>query len=381
MGRSFGAAPTGLARLWRVGRARQRYRVVARMPYGREKAAAVVDVVRLADAAGDLDLRFAARLLATDSHPFGPEPARAIETFRWCLDLVDRGAAPHGHEPRFLHMFKLVTMVMIMDPQVPRAAVERMLDDMRRYFMVAGEPLGAVHLSRETFARQLGDRAAAAEEYRRLCVVPRGARADCVACESTLKVEHLTWLGRYEEAAATPVPHDSDCCSHQPGTLLTAPLLPYLRTGRFAEAVDAHHRGYQPFDSPVFLDATAEHLRFCGLSGNHERGLEVVRDNLHLLDDLGPAWAQLLFCAAAAQLLGQVVEAGDGDIAVPSRSTADGRFAVTAAGLRDELTERARDTARRFDHRNGTTEVSSLVTDLLAAQPVVNHLPLRNDHR
>ena len=50
MGRSFGAALTGLAR--RVGRARQRYRVVARVPYSREKAVAVVDVVRLADAAG-----------------------------------------------------------------------------------------------------------------------------------------------------------------------------------------------------------------------------------------------------------------------------------------------------------------------------------------
>ena len=67
--------------------------------------------------------------------------------------------------------------------------------------------MNPVHQYRARVARHVGDRETAAEQYRLWAASPRGDMSDCIGCEPSDKVGHLSWLGRYEDAidVATPV--------------------------------------------------------------------------------------------------------------------------------------------------------------------------------
>lgn len=351
-----------------------------RMPYGRTRTTTVEEVIRHADARGAEKLRFAARMLATGSYTYGGEPAKAFVTFAWCLATYDRQGAGQEDEHELLWQFKWMANKMTDFPDIPLPRANAVLDDMERRYRVAGHSLNPVHQYRQVVARHVGDRATAAEQYRLWCAAPRGDLSDCAGCEPTGKVRFLTWDGRDEEAvaAALPVLDGSLDCVEQPQSILSSLLVPYLRTGRLAEAADAHRRAYRAIQANrAQLAMVGDHLEFCALSGNHARGLELVERHLGWLAEPPSPHADLRFTVAAALVLRLVTDAGHGD--TPVRRPALGDRAATtlpATELHDELVARAHELARRFDERNGSSEIGDQLAATLTSVPIVAHLPL-----
>ncbi|OLR92451.1 tetratricopeptide repeat protein [Actinokineospora bangkokensis] len=348
------------------------------MPHGRAQVAAVEALIRDADAAHDGHVAYGARLVAVTAYIKGAEPAKAFVPFAWAVAAHDRGEGDPRLEDHLLWLFKNVTGSLLRHPEVPLDRTMAVLEDMERRYRAAGHTMNPVHMYRTRIADHVGDRATADEQYRLWCATPRGEMADCVGCEPTRKVAYLTARGRHEEAVAVadPVLTGELSCVEQPAAILTALLEPYVRVGRAQDAADAHRRAYRLLQADRSeLDTIADHVEFCARTGNPARALELVQRHLSWLDEPGSPMAEMAFSAAAALALRTVVEAGH-EVTL-TRDAVE----VPAAELATELRERALALAARFDARNGTTAQGDQVRAVLAADQLVEHLPLTGTAR
>jgi tetratricopeptide (TPR) repeat protein len=351
-------------------------REVERMPFGAGQIAAVEEVIEHADAAGLRDLAFAARMLATNAYVQGGEPAKAFVTFSWCLADFDADPGRHDRAQalELLWHFKFAVRALTTFPDIPLDRTYAVLDDMERRYRDGGHSLYAVYSLRHLVARHIGDADAARHWYERWCVTPRDELSDCAGCDPTRKVRYLVSCGRDEEAIALaePVFAGQATCLNQPQDILVALLVPYLRTGALDRAADAHRRAYRAHRQHLAdLASIAEHVEFCARTGNEARGLEIVERHLDWLDRAPSPYAAMEFASAAALVLSRLAGAGQADAPVRRRG---GEVSVAALG--EELTRFATDLAARFDARNGTTHQSERIAQRLAAQPLVEYLPL-----
>ncbi|GAA4546982.1 ATP-binding protein [Amycolatopsis samaneae] len=345
-----------------------------RLPRGKGQITALEGVLRTAEGEGSLELRYATRIFLISAYQQGGEPAKAFVPFSWCLQVYDRGEADPRWDDHLYWAFKFLVSSMTRFPEMPLERTYAVLDDMERRYRVAGHTMNPVHQHRELVARHVGEHEKAAEQYRLWCAAPRGEMSDCVGCEPSGKVWHLSRYGRFEEAIAIaePVLDGVFTCVEQPHTILTSLLLPYVHTGRTAEAARAHRAAYRAIrHDPTQLGDVSDHLEFCALTGNHVRGLELVERHLGWLAEVSSPHTEMEFCATAALNLRLVADSGHGDAPV---RRAGGEISVKA--LHEELSERALDIVARFDARNGTREQGDRIRSVLAAEPLVEHLPL-----
>ncbi|MET8528139.1 hypothetical protein [Micromonospora sp. NPDC005172] len=359
---------------------RERLSQAYALPRGPVRFAALDAVFRHADAAGDVPFAFSARMNAISDFRHGGDPTRAFLAFSWCLATADRQPeVVHAHHTRtLLWDFKWIVWALPQFPDIPLERTMAVLDDMQRRYQLAGHSLHAVHQHRWLVAHHVGDMAAAQEAYDRMVTAKRDSMSDCQACVPSGQVRHLTSLGRYDEAITIGEPFKRGGCTEQPQWMLSELLTPYLRTGRFDEAVEAHRDGYRRIRADRHhLDNLAQHVLFCGLTGNEARGLELVERHLSWLERPSSPYAAMEFAASAALVLGRLRATGHADLTLSRRSD-DGtrRWEATVAEVHDEVAAQARTIAARFDVRNGNRHQSERIEARMAATPVAQHVPL-----
>jgi cellulose synthase operon protein C len=342
-------------------------------PHGPGQIALVEQALVRADAVDDDQLRFEARMLATNAYQFGGEPVKGFVTFAWCLARYDGRPDDFGqHESSLLWQFKYMISSMTQFPEVPLSRAEQILDDMERRFRAGGHSLQAVYKYRHRVARHVGDEPATERYYELWQSAPRDGNSDCRGCDPNSQLAYLISRGRDEEAIelSEPVLAGRLTCSEQPQSILTTLLLPYLRTGRFDEARAAHHKAYRAHrGNPANLYDVAEHVYFCAMSGNAAAGLELIERHWSWLERPPSPMAEMEFCSSAAVVLARLVEQGYGDQQVRPAGE-------TIADLAGELARRAGAIAERFDRRNGTAHQTRSTARKLAAEPIVTELPL-----
>lgn len=352
-------------------RVRQLIQQTWEMPYGPAQIAVAEEAITQADALEDDDLRFEARMAATNSYQHGGEPAKGFVTFSWCLTQYDKHPDRFGHhEHLLLWYFKYMIHSLTRFPEVPLARTYAVLEDMQRRFQLGGHSLQTVHKHRWLVAMHIGDFEAADAHYEKWQTAPRDSNSDCQGCDPTDQVWHLSQHGRYEDAIELtgPVLAGRLTCAEQPQAILTQLLVPYLHTGRLEQARSAHHTAYRAIRaSHANLADLADHLYFLALCGNEIYAMELLERHLSWLDKAPTPYAEMWFSASAALVLDRVSAAGQGSREIGGQ---------TAAALGARLAERARTLGRRFDERNGTDHQSRQVADCLAAQPIVERLPL-----
>ncbi|MFD4458421.1 hypothetical protein [Nocardia sp. NPDC058480] len=352
------------------------------MPYGDAKDALLEQVLRHAEAGAHTALAFHVRMAMVDAYGHGMSPAKLFVPFARCLAEYDRDPGTHESwvAPSLRWKFKTAVGAMTKFPEVPMDRALAALDQMERRYRVEGQSLNAVYGRRHRVAVHVGDLAAATEWYERWCTTPRDENSDCEGCDPTNRVAWLASQGRDIEAVelAAPVLAGELGCSEQPQLILTALLLPYLRTGQLDEARSAHRRSYRVLRTkPQDLAAIGDHLEFCALSGNQVRGLELLDRHFSWLDRAPSPRDALTFLGSAALLLRTLVDTGNGDTAIRRPADADRPAAEsTARALRAELTDEALAIAARFDQRNGTDHQTALVEAKLTSRPIVDYLPL-----
>ncbi len=351
------------------------------MPYGAARIALVEQVITHADAMHLTDLQFRARMVATGSYTHGGEPAKSFVTFSWCLAEYDRDPASYRNFTHtLLWHFKYMVSALRRFPEIPLRRTYAVLDDMERRWRESGHSMQTIYAYRHSIAQHIGDTEAAERYYGQWCTAPRDELSDCVGCDPSSKAYWLAEQHRDEDAIAIaePVLAGTFTCMEQPQSILTALLEPYARTGRFDEARDAHRRAYRLQRSNLAeMESIAAHLRFCALTGNEARGLEILQRHLPWLDTPPSPYAAMHFAAASALVLDRVRERGGGELTVQRQASGDrAAESVPVAVLAAELSELAAAIAARFDARNGTDHQSTEIAQILTTEPIIGSLPL-----
>lgn len=353
-------------------------------PEGPGQIALAEEAMLHAEASSDAELAFDARMAATNAFHRGGEPAKAFVTFARCLAEYDADPSLRTGQDEHLLLwyFKYIVSSMAKFPEVPLERTHAVLDDMERRFRAGGHSLHAVFAYRHVIASHVGDVELADQWFEKWDAAPRDGNSDCAGCDPTSKAYHLVWRGRHEEAIAVAEPALAGrlTCSEQPKSILTALMVPYLRTGRLDQARDAHRRAYRAFQTnPADLGSIADHVEFCGLTGNEMRGLELIERHLSWLERPPTPKAEMEFASAAAQILYRLAAQGKDHVAVRLPAgfrSSGGTGTAPVAALAAELADRARALARRFDERNGNAYQSGRIEERITADPIVAYLPL-----
>jgi tetratricopeptide (TPR) repeat protein len=356
-------------------------REAGEMPYGAAQIALVEQIIPQADAQRLTELSFEARLFGTGAYVYGGEPAKSVVTFSWCLTEYGRDPSRYGDSYRtLLWHFKDMVNSLRRFPEIPLDHVRAVLEDMAGRWHAAGYGPHAVYAVRHSLAAHLGELDAAQQWFDRWRAEPRNDLSDCVGCDPTAQAGWLIEVGRDEEAVALaePVLAGRLTCVEQPQSMLTTLLLPYLRTGRLDQARDAHRQAYLRH-RPRLADLTsiAEHVQFCARTGNDARAVEIVERHLPWLDRAPSPFSGMVFAASAALALARA--AGVGDRAGTIRRPAHRERPAATPGIAElaaELAAQARATAARFDIRNGTGRQGELIEAIIAADQLVDYLPL-----
>ncbi|WP_326554793.1 YbjN domain-containing protein [Micromonospora sp. NBC_01813] len=352
------------------------------LPDGDGKITELERIAAHADAAGHVRIGFDARMALIDTYNNHTERWRMLPSFGWCLNTFDRH--PELFEPwdaellRWYHKWAVATLRST--PRVGLAQTEAALDDMQRRFTASGQSLQAVYNLRCKIADHVGDETQARQWLDRWRTAERDENSDCAGCDPSRQADLLAGWGDWAEALAVAEPVLSGAlgCTEQPEKALVVVIMPYLRLGRYAEAAQAHVRAYRRHrherDAFPYL---AEHLRFCALTNNHERALEILAEHLEWFDRPYDDASAMEFAAAAALVCRLATAAGLGERVVHRPEHGDRPAAdPTVEALGVELAAAAGDLAARFDARNGTDHQSRRIAGWLAAEPLVDSVEL-----
>jgi tetratricopeptide (TPR) repeat protein len=321
-------------------------------PGGRARSVRAETLLDAADQLGDPETQICALHTVIEAYERGGESFRSPVLFSRLLRLWDRHGKTLRDAGRLEYethwVFKWMTSDLLSVPEVPLATVHGFVDEMERRYRLAGYSLRAVHAQRFYVARHLGDGGQAEVHFGRWLASERDLMSDCRACE------HLTqgmWRAESGDDLGAlrlwrPTIDGVITCLDEPASTLAASLKPLLRLGRYDEARANHLRGYRLLRGRVEQRAAfGRHLEFCALTGNGDRGLEILAENPGLFDPPYEPLDYLEFLSCAALL------------------------------VRDRASE-IDDLARRFDARNGNDAVSARIAVTMQQTPLVAELPL-----
>ncbi|MEW2352397.1 hypothetical protein [Spirillospora sp. NPDC029432] len=194
--------------------------------------------------------------------------------------------------------------------------------------------------------------------------------------------EMWTWLGRYDLAVESLAPVVAGQVPLTDGLPVEQRLLvPYVRLGRIDEAVAIHERTWDLPEQK--LDPILAQLEFCLLTGNEERGLQVLHRNLRRIRNrTSGSLHGTAVAAVGAALCRRVLARGMDrewlwDCGCDGPACEDNPL-YTYAALERDLYWDAVDAAEELDEPDGVTAEFDRVRERLALEPVAHvELPSR----
>ncbi len=160
------------------------------------------EAVRLADTHGDADEGFRLRTALATAAMLGGRPDVLLVAFSWCVAQYDRDPGRFKGEEEFslLCGYKWAVENLVAFPQVSRADIDKLLDDMERRYRAHGASMHAVHHKRRQVLSLMGDMAGAAEADRHMARARPDFLSYCPACVQDASIEYLLLQGKDQEA-------------------------------------------------------------------------------------------------------------------------------------------------------------------------------------
>lgn len=336
------------------------------LPPGDAKVRALEEAVRLADTHGDVGLGYDLRDTLIDAATFGGSPDKALVAFAWCRGQQKKDPQRFDPEPM---LWKQKWVVGRLDefPHISRKQIADALDDVEQSFAKVDAGKRAALKLRYQAARDMGDDAEADRLWDAWLEAPRDHLTDCRVCELDDELDHHVDKGEWAQALrkARPILEGRQACAEIPHLTLGTLLYPLFKLERLEDARACHVRGYTLVaKNREFLSTVSEHLEFLVLTDNLSRGLTLLEKHLGWALEHPSHRDRFSFYTAAAFLLERVGAAGRNEVSLRlprafPQYAADGGYATR--GLSDWFHTQARDTAARFDARNGTDRFAKLL--------------------
>jgi len=355
-----------------------------RMDDGDTKVALLEEAVRLADICGDFTLASTARELLIHAATFGGAPEKALVAYSWQLAQYDRRPQDMD-EWNILWQYKWILDSIANFPQIGKAQILEMLDDMAARYRRAGYSLRPNYLMRHRLYK-FWDEAEGARYFHKGRATPRDTMSDCLACELNDVVSFAIREGDDARAvdSALPIIQGRMRCASIPRNTFAHLLLPLVRLGRLDEAVDLHLQGYRLVASAPkgALSNAAEHLEFLVVTENFDRAVSIFEKHLADASTIADAATQFDYYLASWFLLDQLPERGRGrttlKLRLPRALPAYVEEGVySTAGLAAWFLEQCEALAARFDARNESDYYTRSIRDTAALKELTTPRPVR----
>jgi tetratricopeptide (TPR) repeat protein len=264
-------------------------------------------------------------------------------------------------------------------PQVSKARIYQMLDDLAERSRKAGYGLRAVQMHRYRTERFWNNREKAIEYFHKMQEQPKDDLSNCSVCELDDQVGFAIYRGNDERALelAQPLLHGEEGCATVPHRTYANVLLPLVRLGRQSEAIDYHRKGYRLVaGNQSFLDKVADHLIFLTLTENFKRALEIFEKHYPWMEKNRDAYYHFRFLRSAWLLFEILGEQSDKSLTAPQLNLPRNSPLYSSAGPYDAVKlavyfkQQAEEMGRRFDKRNETDHFAQT----LAATPSLKAL-------
>ena len=252
--------------------------------------------------------------------------------------------------------------------EVPAAVIDRMFEEMQKFYEQEGEGLRPVHMLRCQAAAAMGR----ADEADRLAARWESVEADdsddCPACETHSRVQYLLDVGRVPEAlaAAGPVLEGGQSCAEVPAVTFSRLLIPVALTGDadLAEQMRLFvRRGVRKV--PKLFGHLADHVLYLTVTG---RPAEAVRPaTVALSRAVGSGNTQKRFEAFRAgwACFARLAMLGNERVRLPRHFPPTGEDGyATPADAAAWCGEQAASAAEALDARNGTDRFSQRLRNL-----------------
>lgn len=350
------------------------------MPWGEEPRTLLEDVIRHADTGGFPRLAFYACWYLASEYSVAADYHKVIPLFSRCLSEHERHPEWFGpEEDRTLrHWYPQVVRTMAEFPETTLDRINQAFDHAERLFRAGGHNPHPVYDERRWVAQMMRDWETE-DHYHRLWLEAGGPRPGSV-WGFEAGIERLVLRGddaslQQARELAAPALTGEITFDESPWPIQSLLLMPLVRAGEFDRALRAHRLSNKEIiNTPSRIEYTAMHLEFLALTGNEDEGIREVWRSAHLLEGFNRPNGEMEMAASIALVMRRLDEAGRGD--EPVFPYKDETRQVPAAALREEMTTRALELAARFDARNGTTAQGDRIRARIAAEPVVDFLPL-----
>ncbi|HEY0098191.1 MAG TPA: hypothetical protein VGB76_04475 [Pyrinomonadaceae bacterium] len=351
---------------------------------GDSKIMLLEEAVRLADICGDFSLAYDARELLINAATFGGAPEKALVAYSWCLAQFDRRGAAEGiDEWLLLWMYKWILNNVTSFPQISKAQIEEMLDDMAARYRRAGYSLRPNYMLRNRIYK-FWDETKAGEFFRKSQETYRDLASDCAACELDEEVSFALRQSRDAEAVslAAPIIQGRLRCDSVPHITFANLLLPLLRLGRMDEAVSLHLQGYRLIarGSKGYVSSVADHLAFLVLTENFDRAVRIFEKHLPDASSLADLAAKFDYYIASWLLLDALHEGGRETLKLRLPRPLEvyeesGAYRTTR--LAAWFLQHAQTLAARFDARNESDFYARRIRETAALKQLARSHPIR----
>jgi hypothetical protein len=352
-----------------------------RLDDGDEQISVAENAVREADLSGHLETQYRAREQFVRACVFGGETDRALVAFAWLLAKFDQNPGRFS-EWNILWKYKWIVGLVCEFPQISRARIFEMLDDLADRSQRAGYGLRAVYTHRYRIEKFWDNRTAAIESFRIMHELPIDDLANCPACEMDENVGFAIYCGMNEQALALAerILNGSETCRTVPHRTYANLLLPMVKLGRQKEALDFHRAGYRLISSNKDnLDKMSDHLLFLALTENFERAGKLFERHYPWSEQNRNMADRFRFFRAAWFLFDMLADRGNEKIALrlpdsfPEYST---NSHYDTRRLAHWFKQQAEELARRFDARNETNFFSRTLTETPSLKRLSAPFPL-----
>ena len=356
-----------------------------RMGDGDTKIALLEEAARLADICGEFKLAFDARENLIQAATFGGAPEKALVAFSWMLAHYDRGGQGEVVELTVLWEYKWILDSIANFPQIGKAQILGMLDDMAARYRRAGYSLRPNHLMRYRLYR-FWDEDEATRYFHKGHETPRDDMSDCRTCELNDEVGFALRAGDDARAVelAAPIMEGRMRCASIPKITYANLLLPLVRLGRMDEAVSLHLEGYRlvALAAKGSLSSAAEHLEFLAVTENFHRAVRIFEKHLADASTLADAATKFDYYLASWFLLERLGERGRATLKLPHVPRALPVYEESAtyrtARLAAWLLEQCETLAARFDARNESDYYARSIREAAALKDLTTPHPIRD---
>jgi hypothetical protein len=250
---------------------------------GPVKLALLEEATRLADCRHDISRGFELRRQMMWPALLSGRPEKMLAAFTWCIGQCDRNNVPLDEASLVREAVGQVLVMLRRFPQFSRRQIEEAFSNLEGRLDRFGLDRRPLVVQRCLSAAYLGDFDCAAKYWNEWQRLPEARDPDARSFDLRNQVGYFVdcqdvrrQIERFDLVRAR-LPDDINLRRNTFGSM----LLPFIRCGRLADALDCHLRGYPlAAEDILYLDIVGEHIEFLALTDNLDRALALFERHL-----------------------------------------------------------------------------------------------------